>query len=150
MQKFILISKRITGWIEYYFNKSGVLTGYQVKAEMSKEDMVKVAELLPASVDGLKRMADKTGAEIRTDHPELTFERWYELFDVQRNRDRAAKLWAQLSEKDRLRCFISLEGYKRYCKNNPWYTPQYPDTWLRNRQFETEWDKLASTNRVQP
>lgn len=142
MRKFIIISKRVSGWVEYYFTKAGILCGYVVKGELPAEQLYKLAEVLPATLEGLRHMAQTTGAELREVQEDYSYDRWYDLFSVPRNRERALGHWKKLTADERAKCFVALEAYDRYCQRNPWYNRQYPDSWLSQKQFNAEWDKL--------
>lgn len=142
MKMYILLGNKSVGWTEYYFNSQGVLAGYKVVSDMTPEQLLKVAELLPVNLVGLQRLADGTGSQLKEVKIDWSFDRWWELFNYPRNKKRAEMVWKRLKEVERQKCFTALEAYNRYCSRNRWYNKQYPDTWLHNGGYNEPWDKI--------
>jgi hypothetical protein len=74
---------------------------------------------------------------------EVTFEMFWQRFGLKRNKLHAEKLWEKLRKTEQVEAWHRIEAYDKYCKKNAhWYQRMYPDTWLRGRQWESEWETL--------
>lgn len=73
---------------------------------------------------------------------EITFSEFYKAYPYKRNRYKAEKEWNKLSKTDQLTAFYSLTDYAKYLKDEDWLTPQCCDTYLNQRNFETNWKTL--------
>lgn len=72
---------------------------------------------------------------------DLSYENFWSLWPgIRGNKKKAEKIWDKMSETERTSCLWSLIAYKKYIKRNQsWYNPQWPDTYLRNERYQDEW-----------
>jgi len=74
---------------------------------------------------------------------ELDFEQdfWWP-FDNPINKKRCLKAWDNLSKADRHLCVGGLAGYLRHLSRCQWKSKMNPETWFKNRCWETNWDNV--------
>lgn len=75
---------------------------------------------------------------------EITFEKFYEDYPLKRNRYKAEKYWATMNKSDQVEAWASLTGYKKYLKANSWLKQMICDRYLRDKEYKTEWSKIAA------
>ncbi|NDD52949.1 hypothetical protein EBZ39_03575 [bacterium] len=74
---------------------------------------------------------------------DLTFERFWAEFDMQKDRIDADKLWQKMKDSEKRRVFHNIQAYNRYCvKNKGWYKKMYPKSYLGGKKYLDEWDKI--------
>lgn len=69
----------------------------------------------------------------------VTFEMWWKRYDLKRNKVRCLALWNKLSQADQVNAYFKLGQYERHLSLNQWKTKADPDTYLRQRYWESEW-----------
>jgi hypothetical protein len=73
---------------------------------------------------------------------EMSFDIFYKDYPLKRNRYKVEKAFNNLSKSDQVKAFYSLHNYKKYLTRNSWQTPMIGDRYLRDKEFETEWNKI--------
>lgn len=92
-------------------------------------------------VEDLKKCFGTARLDIVEQGYKITFEQWFNRYNVKRNKARCLKLWNKLSEADQVNAFFKLGLYERHLMVNNWKTKAEPDTYLRNRYWENDWSK---------
>lgn len=144
MRRFLITSNRFTGQAELTYTAQGVLC--RICATDTDMDQVTVKAFKSAVPESLAGLLEGRGfgpgtTIVEADY-EVSFETFYQEYPLKRNRYKAEKVWSGLSKNHRLSAWNSLKSYKRYCSRNSWYTPMTADNYLRNRHFETDWNKV--------
>ncbi len=143
MTKFEIRKDTFYGKIDVLYNKAGSLEYINFgDAEMADELRQSYKKFLPVRVEGLDEFGKNIGATITKVSIVVTFEGWYTCFNVKRNKDKALKIWEKMTPEERVMCQYGTKKYLAYCRRNQWYTQMYPDTFLRNRHWLDEWDKI--------
>lgn len=143
MRKFLISSPKFSGNIEMVFNQEGVLMSVSfVNASLTIGQIQFVLKHTPAVMDGLNGSEAFKGAIIAEDTYEITFEMWFDKYNFKRNKKPAEKIWAKMNTVDKVLAYYNTDSYLRHLKNTEWQNQMYPDTYLRNEHYRTEWDKL--------
>jgi len=76
---------------------------------------------------------------------ELDFENdfWWP-FGQPINKARCLKAWGNLSKAERQRCISALPAYLRHLSRCQWKSKMNPETWFKNKCWETNWDSINS------
>ncbi len=143
MARYILTSDKFEGSITYGFTVEGYLCFFEVNSH--DLTVVQWKYLLDNLVHCLKEPAfiewsKAVGFKTVVIEEDLSFDRFWDMYAVKRNRIDAERLWNILSKEDRAVVFGNVKAYLRYRQRNGWYTPLYPDTYL-NKHWKDEWDK---------
>jgi len=134
MVKYILVSTKFEGYLVYGFNKRGYLVLFENCGwAMTDEQQAAVLQNLRygLSLDNFKGWVNSCGHKVVKVDVDLSFERFWMVYDNARNRIPAEKLWKGLSDDQRQYAFYVHEAYMQYLKQNGWLTKMYPDTFLR-------------------
>jgi hypothetical protein len=69
----------------------------------------------------------------------VSFEMWWGRYNLKHNKARCLALWNKLSEADQVNAYFKLGQYERHLSLNQWKNKADPDTYLRQRYWESEW-----------
>ena len=144
MTKYILVSTKFEGYLVYGYNSKGFLVLFEnCSWGMSGEQMIAVLKNIDQAFgmgNFLQWIAD-VGHKVIKVEVDLSFERFWMVFDNARNRIAAEKLWKAMNDEQRQYAFYVHEAYLQYLKTNTWCTKMYPDTFLRGH-LRDEWYKI--------
>lgn len=143
MRKFLMTSPKFNGAIEFlYSHEEKLLRVDLTNASCSVGQIRKLLSVAPCTIEELRTAFADTQAAIVESDFEVTFEMFWEKYDLKRNKKHAEKLWSRMNAVDRAKAYLNIDSYNKYCKRNEWYNKMYPDTFLRGEHYQTEWDKL--------
>jgi hypothetical protein len=149
MNKYILVSTKFEGYLVYAFNKKGYLVLFENCAwGMTEEQYLAVLQSLGNALGNgnFIEWVRNCGHKIIKVEVDLSFERWWGVYDNARNRIAAEKLWKGMNDELRQYAFYVHEAYAQYLKVNAWCTKMYPDTFLRGH-LRDEWYKIKPTEK---
>lgn len=142
MKAFLVTSPKFSGTAEVVYNHDGVLIRIDTaNTNLQGVDLEHFKRAVCADVAGLTSRfgADTIFVESAF---EITFEMWFNKYDLKLDKERARKLWDNLSKTARARCYYSVEPYDRYLKRKKGIEKMYPKTFLSSKAWETDWDKI--------
>jgi predicted Fe-S protein YdhL (DUF1289 family) len=125
---------QVTGHLMHFENCSWGMTDEQLTAVM-----LELRNQL--SNDRFKQWVAEHGHKIIKVEEDLSFERFWLLYDNPRDKFKCEPLWKKMSDTQRQYVFFNIESYKRYMKQNTWYNQLLPETYLKN-SWRNEWDKI--------
>jgi len=68
---------------------------------------------------------------------------FWEAYNYKRHKKPAESLYSKLSYADKYKCIASIKGYNSYrSRKGEWLEQMLPDTYIRQREFETEWNNV--------
>lgn len=147
MKRYIITSPTFSGEINVLYGLDMRLQFIDLmKCDLSEEQISFFKNKLPsilqeATTDYLMAQFGKSKLDIIEQGYRVTFEQWFNRYNVKRNKARCLKLWQKLSEADQVNAFFKLGLYERHLMVNNWKTKAEPDTYLRNRYWEGDWSK---------
>lgn len=138
-------------------------TAYLVYNE--KETLCKIdcshAEMDQESIKGFKIAAPVTLAELLNNKYATTgnqifsssttiiesgfivkFDQFYNEYPIKRNRHRAQQLFEALTNTEQVMAYYNLMKYKRYLQRCSWINAMHCDTYIRTKNYETDWNKI--------
>jgi len=148
MIRYILISNKFEGYIIYGYNTLGFLVHFENCTYGMTEDQLEgvVKELRNAlSHERFVAWTKEHGMKVVKLEDDLTFERFWAEYGMQRDRMRAEKVWNAMKPEDRQYVLYNIKAYKRYLKRmGAWLNQKFPETYLRSN-WRDEWDKINTT-----
>lgn len=144
MRRFLITSPKFTGQAELVYNEKETLCIIDCTKAAMNEDVVThfkrsapstLAQLLSGSYFSPETMIVESDFVV-------SFKRFYDDYPLKRNRYKAEQIFVKLSKTDQVKAFYSLHSYKKYLSKNSWLTPMIADTYLRKKEYETEWNKI--------
>lgn len=143
MRKFLISSISFSGQVEIIFDFSGVLISiYLGNTNLTVGQIKYLLKNAPLTVADLPNAFAGSKAIIVESSFEVTFEMFWNKYDLKRNKKPAEKIWVKMATVDKVKAYHSIDGYNKYLKKNEWCNRLYPDTFLRNEHYNDEWDKL--------
>lgn len=141
MNKLIITSPRFAGEIAvlYGIDKKLLFIDF-MKSELSEDQIEYFKSKVPVFYkdDFVASFGNAKIAVVEEGYV-VSFEQWWEAYNLKRNKVRCLKLWEKLSEADQVNAFFKLQSYERHLSLNSWRTKAEPDTYIRNRYWESEW-----------
>ncbi len=143
MKRLLITSPLYTGEAEVIYDDAGRLISFSVSATNMPVAMVSgFKNTIPAVYDQLATvMADKKATIVEAGF-NISFEMWWDKYDHKRNKVPAQRVWDKLTESERVTAYYNTDVYKKWCADRAWYNQLYPDTYLRQKNFNTEWNNI--------
>lgn len=146
MRRFLITGAKFTGEAELLFNEAGIIEAVQVRnTSLNAKQRATLIQSVPATVEGLATAWERKLTIIEADIEE-TFDMFWSEFNNKRNRMNALKDWNRLPLTEKVKCRIRIKPYKEYIRrmNQGGFMlkQMYPDTWLRGKHWEDEWETL--------
>jgi len=144
MKKFEIRKDSFEGKIQVLYDSSGILEYINFgECQMSEELKRSYKRYIPVNIEALEKFKEVSGSQVIPIDIVITFEQWFTLYGLPRNRDRALKIWDKLPQTTLIEAFYNTKKYLKYChRNADWYNKMYPDTYLRGKHYQTDWDKV--------
>ena len=143
MRKFIITNPtRWQGEIEMGFNTDEVLVFIHIRNNMDKLQLIKVLHAMPTTLAGIDIIKKLSPTAIIIEVPkDLSFDAFYNDYGYKRNRFRAEKLWAKMSDANRLQAITNVPQYRNYLNRKNIFQ-MLADTYLADRHYETNWNSI--------
>lgn len=143
MRRFLITSPSYTGEAEIVYNQFGLLVRIDcTRCHMMPKTMQAFKEKIPALIEELEPMFKGTTITVVEVEFEATFEMFWKEYPYKRNRHLAESYWPKMNKTDQVTALLAATAYARYCKKNSWYNPKIADTWLKQKEYLNEWNKL--------
>lgn len=153
MTRYLIVSKKFSGFLIYGFNRDGYLIEFRnctwdIDEQTMQNILVNLALML--TFKKFKEFTDTYEMDVRRIDSDLSFEAWYRMYDMARDRKEAREIWERFEKaaqrghiaKDlRLRAFWVAEAYDRYLTRFGLDRKMYPKSFLSSH-LEDEFDKL--------
>lgn len=142
MRRFLITSPKFTGLAEAWYNDAGTLCKVDLtQAEMDEQITIHFIQSISTTIANIGRKFSKETAIVETDY-EISFEQFWKDYPLHRNRYKVEKVWNSISKANQVKAFHSLSSYKKYLSRQQWQSAMIGDRYLRDREFETEWNKI--------
>lgn len=153
MTRYIVLSKKMAGFICYGFNRDGYLIEFRnCTWDYSDAQIRGVLEQLSHALTytRFENWVTANELEVMQIETDLSFDTWYHVFDMARDRKDAKDIWMRFEKAAkqerfsadlRLRAHWITEAYDRYLKRFKLDYKMYPKTFL-SAHLEDEFDKL--------
>lgn len=143
MRKYILTSHLFEGSVTFGFNEDGYLVYLNNEADFNTTqfDWFLSPDKFPRHIDHVQRLAAVIKGKLEEAPPDVSFDAFWDAYANKKNRKRSEGLWKKMSDSQRLKCVLSVKPYLNYLARVKWRNQADPDTFLRNEQYETDWNK---------
>lgn len=142
MRRFLITSNKFTGTAELLYGHDGHLLAIDMRqAAIAPEIKQAFKRAVPVNLADLQQSFTEGTTIVEADYV-VSFKQFYDEYPLKRNRYKAEQVFEAINKSEQVKAYYSLKQYNRYCHRNSWYTPMIADKYLRNREYETDWDKL--------
>ena len=143
MKRFIITSPRFAGEINVLYGLDNKLQFIDfMKCDLSEKQVAFFKNKLPVFYS--EKFMEAFGVSklnVMEEGYVVTFDQFWNRYNLKRNRERSLKLWNKLSVADQVNAFFKLGQYERYLQLEAWRTKAECDKYLRNRYWENDWSK---------
>jgi hypothetical protein len=142
MKRYILTSPKFTGEINVLYGLDNKLLFIDfMKADLSEHQISFFKKAVPVFfTDQFLEAFPNSNLNVLEEGYQVTFEMWWNRYNLKHNKARCLSIWnAKLSEADRVNAYFKLGSYERHLSLNTWKNKADPDTYLRQRYWESEW-----------
>lgn len=151
MTRYLIVSKKFSGFVIYGFNKDGYLIEFRnctwnIKDEQMQGILKSLGQCLVFNT--FKAWCDTYELDVRLIDTDLSFETWYREYDMARDKKDALNIYKRLKSDMLLRAFWVKEAYDRYLKRFKLTYKMYPKAFLGSH-LEDEFDKLKEASKKQ-
>lgn len=150
MRKFRITSEKFKGEIFLSYNADGVVNIIDTSdTSFAAKRMKGLLATLPVTLgDDIKQtlgaFAKEKALNIVEIPPDVSFDRFWNTYGKKINRKRAEGLYKKLGDADRFLAITKVKDYDRYLAWQQWRSKADPDTYIRNRMFETDFKNLKN------
>jgi hypothetical protein len=142
MRKFVITNPtKWQGEIELGYNEAEILIYVSVKNDMNDGQLIELLKRLPIQLASLHLMAKGSTATINEMPIDLSFDAFWEAFGLKRNRFRAEKIWAKLSDATRTKAITSTTHYRNYLRRKNIFQ-LHADKYLHEQHYDTNWNSI--------
>lgn len=141
MKKFVLTSPKFTGQIIIGYGTDGVMVYYSNDATFTFKQHVWFLNRMPFMENQIHELAKAASCELLEVPQDTTFETFYNTYDKKRNANRCKPLYEKLADNDKLKAILAIKPYFDFCKRTGYRSIADPDTYIRQRYFDTGWTK---------
>lgn len=142
MKRYLLTSTKFTGTAEIWFNGLDILCRIDTtQTDMDIDTVTAFKKAVPPSFNLLagRFTSETTIVEATID---ITFEMFWDKYNKKINKERAVALWKKLTTTDKVLAYYGIEQYDNYLRLQSWRTKADPETYLKQKYWQTEWSKL--------
>jgi hypothetical protein len=141
MNRYIITSSKFTGEINVLYGLDNRLLYIDfMKCDLNDEQITYFKDKLPIYYsENFGGVFGRSELTVIKEGFKVTFEQWWNRYNVKHNKLRAEKIWNKLTIGDQVNAFFKYTMYERHLTINNWKTKADPDTYLRNRYWESEW-----------
>ena len=143
MKRYLITSATFTGEIQVLYGQDAKLLYIDfLNCELTEQQISFFKSHLPvywSEENFNKAFAEAKSINVVEQGYKITFEQFWNKYNLKHNRIRAEKLWLKLSDADKVNAYFGLRGYERHLMLNTWKTKAEADTYLKNRYWENEW-----------
>lgn len=112
-------------------------------SEMRHQQIQWLQQYLPVVYDGgFKEFVNVSRLTFVEERYEVTFDMLWNGYDLKVHKKRAEDTWQRMSKADRVKAVMGVRLYNRYLQRTG-VSKAHPDTYLRERYYENEWDKVG-------
>lgn len=141
MRKFVITSPRFKGQADIIYDDAGLIKVIDLlKTEMTAVQVDYFKQQIPLTVEGLEAGNGITpNMVVVEENFEVTFDMFWNKYDVKINRKRCEAIWARLSKADQVNAWAGISAYDKFLQRTDWRKKCDPETYFSKRYWENEW-----------
>jgi len=131
------ITGSFIGAIIVEYSAEGLLLLIDMRcAELTDTQVNYLKKNLPIQAADLAAFEKSARLTIKEQSVDITFELFYNRFDMKKGKNEAQKAWGRLSQGDQMKAYLYIPAYNRDLKLNTWKNKMYPATYLNKKIWE--------------
>lgn len=146
MRAFMLQSENVTGNVVLQYNQQGQLISINTEdcslTLAQLRSFLKVVPLTIADLESGNGLSKTT--KIIEQGITVSFDAFWNKYNKKINRKRSEELWLRMSQSDQVLAYYGIAPYDKYLKATKYRSKADPDTYLRNRYYENEYNESTT------
>ena len=142
MKRYLVTNPNFVGSVELIYSPNGMLKKIDFEnCIMSEIQVHYFKEKVPSNLN-TETVADVFSKEtvVIMVAIDITFEMFWDAYKKKINLKRARPLWDKLSAAEQVQAFLGVALYDKYLKKESWRSKADPETYLRNKYYENEYE----------
>lgn len=124
------------GTMTFVFDTQGYLVAFNLQeAELEEKQRKWLYPRMPLEEKGMSLFQNLKNFIVEKGEPDLSFDRFWNLYALKQKRTVAEKLWSKLSKKDKLAALKTIRLYNNWLTRQNGIAKQLPDTYLRQKRW---------------
>lgn len=141
MTKYVLTSPKFDGQISFWYTPEGALVHYSNNLPFTYEQHLWLLKRMPLLQDGIEPLRKTIHGTLAILPADISFDCFWLAYDKKINRKRCEPLYEKLNDGSKMLCLLRLPAYKAYCQRTKYRNLADPEKYIRDRYFETDWNK---------
>jgi hypothetical protein len=144
MRLFKIYNPKFKGEIEVLYSQEQLLKiDFGNALQIKQEDITSFKRVVPASIEEfLKQTWCGNTTTIVESNYDIPLEDFTREYPYQRNTHLLPPIWGKMPITDRYIAVTNARAYRLYCERNKWYNPKIAASWLKNKEYLNDWNKM--------
>ncbi|WP_338875690.1 hypothetical protein WBJ53_08690 [Spirosoma sp. SC4-14] len=145
MTRYLLTSTLFEGEMAFSYDEGGNLVNFTNDAQLNEMQRTWLKSRFPMGRNDLTLLVhDSKTLTVQLISADLSFAHFWEEYGYKvGHKTRVQKLWDKLPDADKLKALEAIAPYSYYLSTRPNMERLYPETFLSQRRFETDYKALA-------
>jgi hypothetical protein len=144
MRLFKITNPKFTGEVDALYGDNNILKIDFTNAAMPIDVLAAFKRAIPATIQEFligKWCGSET--QIVEANYEVSLDDFKREYPYKRNTHLLQPIWDRMSVTNKIQAVAAAKKYRKHCdKNKHWYNPLIAATWLNNKEFLNDWDKM--------
>lgn len=143
IRKFLMKSQSFEGTVTFGFDAEGMLKFYENNSEMNQQQSAWLFRNFPFTLQHLDEVKGKIKGKMEEIPTDLSFNRFWNLYDHKKNKIRCEPIWKKMKDTDRLECLMSIKSYENYLRRTG-IRKLDPENYLKKKGYLNNWNQITS------
>ena len=145
MTRYLLTSTLFEGEMVFSYDEDGNLINFANDAHLNEMQRQWLRSRFPMGQNDLTLLVhDSKTLSVQLVSADLSFANFWDEYGYKvGNKTRTNKLWDKLPDADKLKALEAIAPYRYYLATRPTMEQLYPETFLNQRRFESDYKALA-------
>jgi hypothetical protein len=140
MKQYTITSPAFVGQaVVVYDSQSQLVKIDLTSATLTAKQAHAFKEKCPITENLLAEAFTGTQVTIVSQDYQITFEEFWNTYNQKHNKKRCEVIWDRLAKADQIAAFFGHKLYEKHLQKHQWKSKADPDTYLKNRMWESEW-----------
>lgn len=124
------------GVMTFVFDTQGWLVGFNLEeAELTEEQRKWLYPKMPITEPRMATFQKLKNFTVEKGEPDLSFDRFWNVYAMKQKKTVAEKLWNKLSKRDKIAAMKAIRPYNNWLARSNGIAKQLPDTFIRQKRW---------------
>jgi hypothetical protein len=143
MQLFKITNPKYTGEIEVLYTNGTLLKFDFANAQITNDTKAAFKTKVPVTLEAFMQgsWCGKDTVVVAANY-EVTLDDFKKEYPYKRNTHLLQPIWDKMQMSHKIQAVQEATKYSKYCKKNDWYKPMIAASWLNNKEYLNDWNKM--------